>query len=137
MVDAKRHRRRSRRLPNYLLMLRKKAGLTQDEVANLFGHKSGSKISRYESNTRRPLLLTALSFEAIYGVSVRESFAGLYEQVEREIAKRARRMIHRLRDVANERQLSRKLEVLSRIANPPQASSTSPAKRHVVEDTGR
>lgn len=71
----------SHSLQNYLRMYRKRAGLSQDEVAFLLGVKSGAKVSRYERRRRVPPLETALAYEAIFRIPVRELFLGTYEQV--------------------------------------------------------
>jgi transcriptional regulator with XRE-family HTH domain len=80
-------------LSNYLRSNRKKAALSQEEVAFLLGgigQSKASRISRYESCSREPSLSTALAYEMIYGKPVQELFAGLYEQVEQKVARRAR-----------------------------------------------
>jgi len=66
------------KLNNYLRTYRKRASLSQDEVAYLLGCRSGAKVSRYERFARQPTLQTALAYEAIFGVPVRELFAGIY-----------------------------------------------------------
>lgn len=80
-------------LPNYLQSHRNSLALSQDEVAfllGLHGEGKGSKVSRVEHFTRVPTLETALAYEAIYGKPIRELFAGLYEQIEKEVASRAK-----------------------------------------------
>ena len=52
-------------------------------------------MSRDESLAREPSLQTALAYQIIYGTPVRELFAGLYEQVEREVMERAKILRHR------------------------------------------
>ena len=63
-------------LSNYLRTFRKRSGLSQDDVAFLLGVQSGAEVSRHETFKRVPTLKTALSYEAIFGVPVRELFAG-------------------------------------------------------------
>ena len=85
-------------LPNYLLTHRKRLLLSQEEVGFLLGlngEGKGIKVSRDENNARVPDLRTALAYEALYGRPVRELFAGLYEQAERDLAERARILRHR------------------------------------------
>lgn len=80
-------------LPNYLRTHRKRVALSQEEVAFMLGVNGmdkGIKVSRDENLSREPSLRTALAYEAIYGRPVRELFAGLYEQVEQNVAKRAK-----------------------------------------------
>ncbi len=85
-------------LSNYLSTHRKRLALSQEEVAFLLGVNGldkGIKVSRDENNAREPSLLTALAYEAIYGIPVRELFAGLYEQVEQQVAGRAKLLSYR------------------------------------------
>jgi hypothetical protein len=85
-------------LPNYLRTHRKRLMLSQEEVAFLLGAKGidkGIKVCRDESLAREPSLQTALAYEAIYGRPVRELFAGVYEQVEQEVAERAKVLSYR------------------------------------------
>src|SRR6266567_6652497 len=79
----------SPQLPNYLRANRKRLALSQDEVSFLLGAQSGAKVCRYERFVREPSLATALAYEAIFKRSVSELFGGLYQKVEREVAKRA------------------------------------------------
>ena len=80
-------------LPNYLLTQRKRLSLSQEEVGFLLGitgmHK-GNKVCRDEKFARAPSLQDALAYEVIFGHSVRELFAGLYQQAEQEVAARAK-----------------------------------------------
>jgi transcriptional regulator with XRE-family HTH domain len=84
------------KLENYLRMYRKRAGLSQDEVAYLLGGKSGTIASRYERFRRTPSLETALACEAIYGVPVKELFAGVSAKAEGLVRRRARLLKKRL-----------------------------------------
>ena len=89
-------------LSNYLRSNRTRLALSQEEVAFLLGgtgENKGSTVSRYESFSREPSLTAALAYEVIYGKSVRELFAGLYEQVERDVAKRAKILSYRKTDL--------------------------------------
>jgi len=80
-------------LPNYLQTQRKRLSLSQEEVGFLLGiagMNKGNKVCRDESFARVPSLQDALAYEAIYDRPVRELFAGLYQQVEQEVASRAK-----------------------------------------------
>lgn len=104
-------------LTNYLRSHRKRLSLSQEEVAFLLGVKGlldrGIKVSRDENFVRTPNLESALMYEAIYGIPVRELFAGLYEQMEQEVAKRAKLLQFR---IANPRKPQRQ-EVINRLAS--------------------
>jgi transcriptional regulator with XRE-family HTH domain len=80
-------------LPNYLQSQRKRLALSQEEVAFLLGivgMNKGDKVCRDENFARAPSLQDALAYEAIYGRSVRELFAGLYQQTEQDVKARAK-----------------------------------------------
>ena len=85
-------------LPNYLLTNRKRLSLSQEEVGFLIGAKGSGKesmVSREERFIRESSLQAAIAYEVIYGKPIRELFAGLYEEVERDVAERARISSHR------------------------------------------
>jgi transcriptional regulator with XRE-family HTH domain len=111
----------SPQLPNYLRANRKRLALSQDEVAFLLGTRSGAKVCRYERFVREPSLETALAFEVIFKRSVSELFSGLYQQTERDVAKRAKMLVERKGLKANQQSV-RKHEALAGLAT---AQSTS------------
>jgi transcriptional regulator with XRE-family HTH domain len=80
-------------LPNYLRANRKRLALSQGDVAFLLGKQIGAKISRYENFAQIPSLENALAFEIIYKLSASEIFGGLYAQMEKDIAARAKLLI--------------------------------------------
>ena len=93
-------------LQNYLRTNRNRLALSQEQVAFLLGgtgDSKGSKVSRDESFDREPGLRAALAYEVIYGKPVRELFAGLYEEVEQDVAKRAKILSHRKREPQSKR----------------------------------
>ena len=106
----------SHKLPNYLRMYRKRAGLTQAEVAFLLGAHDGAKVSRYERNARIPGLETALRYCAIFREPITELLAGIYEEIERETITRARRLSTKVGQSDQNLRTTRKLEALDRIS---------------------
>src|SRR5439155_17851741 len=66
----------------------KRAGLTQREVAFLLGLKARGLISELEKRHRVPLLRTAITLEAIYGVPISELFPGMRQAVDADMEKR-------------------------------------------------
>ncbi len=81
------------------------------------GSGSGTKISRYERERRDPTLETALTLEAVFGVPIRELFAGRFHKVERSVVDRARMLIEKLRSKAPSAATTAKLQVLTTICN--------------------
>jgi transcriptional regulator with XRE-family HTH domain len=102
----------SKRLPNYLKTYRKRAGLSQDEVAFLLGCRNGAKVSRYERQARRPSMETVFAYRTMFGVPVRELFAGVYEKVAEETKQRARALAGKLNAAHPDRMTRRKLQCL-------------------------
>jgi transcriptional regulator with XRE-family HTH domain len=84
------------RLDNYLRTYRRRLRFSQDEVAFLLGTKSGTKVSRYEQGMREPGLETALAYEVLFGMPLKELFAGKAERIERTIAERAQDLLTQL-----------------------------------------
>jgi len=118
------------KLPNYLRASRKKAGLSQDDLAFLLGCGSGTKVSRYELFRRQPGLSTVFALEAIFAKPARELFAGMYEDAEQQTAERARQLIQRLNKHRDDAQLQRKLALLQTIAgDSPSTSRGEPSPR--------
>ena len=72
------------KLNNYLRAHRKRAGLTQREVAYLLGLKARGPVCAIEKQHRMPLLRTALALEAIFDVPAGELFAGMRESIRNE-----------------------------------------------------
>jgi len=70
---------------NYLRTFRRKSYLSQEELSNLLGCKTGQIISRYECNVRVPNLRTVFTLMIIFGVKAEELFPGLYSEVKEEI----------------------------------------------------
>jgi transcriptional regulator with XRE-family HTH domain len=79
-----------RKLLHYLRIERRRAGLSQTDIAALLGVRTASKVSRYERNHRLPPLRTALAYEAILGKPIAELFGGTSAAIEEEVRRRAR-----------------------------------------------
>ena len=101
------------KLDNYLRTYRKRSGFSQDELAYLLRTGDGTKISRYERGIRTPSLETAFAFEAVFGIPIRQLFAGRFQKVERSVATRARFLSRRLASQPRTPRLDRKLETLA------------------------
>lgn len=71
---------------------RKRANLTQDELACLLGYASGVPVSKYETNRRGYSLDTALRLQAIFRMPVADFFSDRYTKVELEVINRAREL---------------------------------------------
>lgn len=72
----------SQPLPCYLRSYRRRAGLSQREVARLLGHKEASSLSRFEQADRIPSLEAALILERVFDVRITELFPELGVKVD-------------------------------------------------------
>ena len=106
-------------LDNYLRMYRKRAELSQDEVAHLLGLESGTMISRYEFGTREPTLEAALALEALFGVPVRELFAGRFKKTRKKVKKRARKLVRKWHRLELGTRFHQKLDTLIALIQSP------------------
>jgi len=79
-------------LKNYIRSARKRAGLSQDELAYLLGGRGAKLVSRYERFERAPRLEAALAFEAALGEPASELFAGTFDSAREKVRHRARVM---------------------------------------------
>lgn len=104
-----------RKLPNYLRTHRKRVGLLQKELAFLLGVSGGAKVSRYEHFIRQPTLQTVFAYEVIFGVTARELFAGIFQEVEEETLRRVQTLIHNLKKQNPQSTTNRKIELLQLI----------------------
>jgi transcriptional regulator with XRE-family HTH domain len=77
------------KLPHYLRSERRRAGLSQKDLAILMGLRTVSQISRYEQQHRCPPLRVALTYEVIFGKPVSQIFAGVLVGIENTIRSRA------------------------------------------------
>jgi transcriptional regulator with XRE-family HTH domain len=105
------------RLHNYLRRHRKKVAFTQREVAFLLGCNHVGKISRCEKFNLVPHLSTVLAYEVIFQAPARELFAGLYENISRDIKERAQVMLGQLNQDSDDPRLRLKVEHLERVVS--------------------
>lgn len=82
-------------LQNYLRTYRRQSYLSQDEVAFLLGVATGTRVTRHEGAQRTPKLETALGYEILFGIPVRDLFAGEAHKVETVIRQRLPELIRR------------------------------------------
>ena len=81
---------------SYLRTHRRKAGLTQSDVAFLLGLSSGQTIGKYEALVRLPSLRTALACCTVFDLPLDELLPGEASKVDRLVIERARALLDRL-----------------------------------------
>jgi DNA-binding XRE family transcriptional regulator len=105
-----------RRLANYLRIHRRMVGLSQRELGQILGYPDEFPISKHERSHAVPPLVIALGYEIVFRVPVSEIFAGLKDQVERDIEKRTGKLEARLQQNSTQDRgsmaIARKLEWL-------------------------
>jgi hypothetical protein len=96
--------------------------MSQRELADLIAIIGDHQISNHERSIAVPSLLAALSYQAIFNLSVAELFPGFYESVRFSVEERLAEMERRLGDsTAKGRKaqiVARKLEWLWERRNP-------------------
>ena len=85
-------------LQNYLRTYRRRTFLSQDEVAFLLGVKTGTRVTRHEGANRTPTMETALGYEVLFGVPLRELFASEALKVETIIRERLPELIREVEE---------------------------------------
>jgi transcriptional regulator with XRE-family HTH domain len=86
---------------NYVLMHRKRTGLSQIELCQLIGYGGRESVSRHETSANLPPLPTALCYEVIFGVPIGDLFPGLRETVENAVAHRISLLERELQEKSN------------------------------------
>ena len=115
------------KLENYLRTYRRRAGLSQDEMAYLLGTRSGTKVSRYERLWRAPSLDTAFAYEVIFDTPARDLFAGRYERTACVTRRRMSILAERLRQGKQDRLTVHKIAALG--CGQDQVARTSARRR--------
>jgi hypothetical protein len=95
-------------------------------MAYLLGCKGERMISYYENLECLPSLKIALIYEAVFGVPMAELFAGIYQQIEEETAKRAIVLMRKLESTSSARKNTRKADLLRAVAVTPEINKEHP-----------
>jgi transcriptional regulator with XRE-family HTH domain len=103
----------SSRLPNYIRTHRKRACLTQEEVAFILGSKSSANVSRHERFKQTPDLQTLLAYEMLFQTPVRNLFSSTHQKVEQKLRHRIRLLIRKLTRAGHGRRIAKKIETLT------------------------
>ena len=98
---------------NYLAEMRKRAGLSQEEVGTLLD-EDRNKIRRYEQQAVVPTLARAIALELLFDEPMQRVFAGLAVRIRAQIAARARVLLQHLSDKTTEEN-AQKLATLARL----------------------
>ena len=77
-----------KQIPNRIYLHRRKASLTQRDLATLIGYIDEGAVAKHERFNSLPPFLIALAYEVIFKVPVSELFFGLHETVESVVEER-------------------------------------------------
>jgi DNA-binding XRE family transcriptional regulator len=77
-----------KQIPNRIYVHRRKASLSQRELAMLIGYVDEGAVARHERFDSLPPFLIALAYEIIFQVPVSELFFGLRDTVESVVEER-------------------------------------------------
>lgn len=113
-------------LESYLRTHRRKAGLSQSELARLIG-ADGPTVCRLERGHRRPNLKVALACEFVFQVSLQEIFPGISQEVETSLIERARelhRVVQRRRETPRQRRCLETVRTLGCVHSRDPADDT-------------
>ena len=80
--------KQSKPFPNCIYIARRKASLTQRELAMLIGYVDEGSVARHERFNSLPPFLIALAYEIIFQAPVGELFFGLRDTVEQVVEER-------------------------------------------------
>ena len=83
------------RTDSYIRSYRRKARLSQEDVAFLLGGTSGTSVSRHERGRRAPTVETALAYEVILGKPIGELYRRFLVSLRQDIRKRAEQLLQR------------------------------------------
>lgn len=83
-------------LENYLRTYRRKAGLTQKELAHLMGAETHAYISRHERGVRMPDIRTIFAYARIFRVRPEKLFPALAERISADVASRAAALLEEI-----------------------------------------
>lgn len=103
-----------KKLSSYLRAFRKRAGLSQKELAFLFGCDTESIVWHHEQG-RAPAFDAVVAYEYIFQTGCRELFAGVYQKVGQRVIARARPLHRRLSGKPHTPERARKIIFLKNL----------------------
>lgn len=80
--------KQTKQIPNRIYVHRRKASLSQRELAMLIGYRDEGSVARHERFNSLPPLLIALAYEVIFQIPASELFFGLRDTVEHVVEER-------------------------------------------------
>ena len=83
-------------IASYLRSHRLKSGFSRRELAEIAGLLTKTQVARHERSNQLPSLIAALSYQAIFRISITDLFPGLYETIAQGIEDRLSALEHTL-----------------------------------------
>lgn len=108
--------RKGYRIPN-IRLLRRRAGLSQLDLAALLGYRGHSQVSRYENGHRVPTPDEMLQLQVVFGVVTSGVFPQLHDRAVRTVGARIEKLLNREgnRRFTDRERPSRKVAHLQRV----------------------
>lgn len=92
--------------------MRRRSGLTQEELSFLLGSGDASEVSRYEHNHKYPHRQALVASELLFGIQARDLYPGLYREIERGVEERVHFMYRVLQRRKRTPELDQKIHAL-------------------------
>ncbi len=86
----------SKPLANYLKSLRRRAGLSQKELAFLIDSKGRDAVSKHERGKTTPPLEVLICYQLLYGTPINKLFAGRFNDLESLFRERVNGLLYTL-----------------------------------------
>lgn len=105
----------SKQLDSYLKTHRKRAGLTQQDVAILLGYANSAAISRLERRQQAVSLPTALGYHIVLDQPLVELVPGVFREIDTAVIERATHLLATLEEAERTPRLERRLETIEHL----------------------
>lgn len=102
---------------NYMRMHRKKARLSQSDIAHLASLSDHSNVSRWENGTREPSLETLIVYNLLFDTPIELIFKRQKEELEAHICGRIASRIEALRAMPQNRKIGYRIAYLELVFN--------------------
>lgn len=108
----------------YLRTYRKRAGLSQKDIAFLIDVKSRSTVAKHETDGSVPTLDSLICYELLFGILVRDLFDGHYRDVADLFRERVNALLYLLEEKSLNAERRRKIGALKRVLGEEDSDNT-------------
>lgn len=98
-----------KKIPKQVLRIwRRRASFKQKEIAKLVGLKGQNQVSRLEHHKREPSLRVAIATEVLTGISMRDLYPQIFDDVQAETLSRVNDMLAVIAEQRHEKGMAKK-----------------------------